>query len=168
MCYIILTESYWTVISAITGIITCVLALWGNPNLFRWYRAEIKTAKILKKNNSLCAYVVIRSKCSFEIVVSQIQFAFGKNGFPLTFGRDENIILKPYETKELYFDLVQTCGANSTDKKIYIKQLDSSDVCCAKVYVRTSLGPCSHNLTKDELSETIRAYKQIVDQRGTK
>jgi hypothetical protein len=155
-------------ISAITGIITCVLALWGNPNLFRWYRAEIKTAKILKKNNSLCAYVVIRSKCSFEIVVSQIQFAFGKKGFPLTFGRDENIILKPYETKELYFDLVQTFWVGSTDKKFRIHKLDSTDRCFAKVYVRTSLGPCPYDLTPDELSESIRAYKQVVDQRGNK
>lgn len=168
MCCEINSENCWQALSGIGTFISVVVALWGNPTLFRWYRAKIKIAKILKRKDSLCAYIVIRNKRSFEIVVSQIQFAFGKKGLPLTFGRDENIVLKPYETKELYFELVQTFGENLTNKKTHIKKLDSNDMCCAKVYVRTSLGPCPHDLTPDELGESIRAYKQIVDQRGKK
>ena len=168
MCCVIASEDYWSALSGIGTIISAFLALWNNPTLFNWYGLKIRTAKIFTKGNRLCGYAVVSNKRKYEVIVNQMAFVFGKKQLPLLFGRDEERVLKPYETKELFFDLVQTFGTSSTDKTIHIKNLDSHDMDFVEFCLETSLGRYSHDLTSDELKETIKSYNQITEQKVKK
>lgn len=160
--------NFWTALSSIGTLVCAILALYGNPNLFRKWFVTIKKARISPFNNTktLCAEVVLSNNSNFNITVNQIVFLFGKAKKILVFGRDNNDILPMGSSKKFFFCQVQTYGEHINDKKIKIKKLDLTDIKYAMVYAETSFGSYHRKLKEHELTEFINLYKKITNKKA--
>ena len=160
------TAVFWEALSSIGTFICSILALWGNPNLFRKWFIRIKNVKILPFNSTaLCVEAILSNNSNFNIAINQIIFLFGKNKKILVFGRDNNDILPMGSPKTFIFHQVQTSGKNIYDKTMNIKKLDSIDTKYATVYVETSFGSYHRKLRDHELTDSVDAYKKIINKR---
>lgn len=156
---------FWTAVSGLGTVVCAILALWNSPILFHWCKAKIVKARFLVYKNSLCTDIVIYNRRGFDITINNVVFVFGKKRIPLIFGRDEKLIIKAHETKDIQFKLVQTIFLTHNDIDLHIKNLKTTDTVFAKVYIDTSFGHYSRKLTKEELVDSIDAYIKIYHKR---
>ena len=158
--------SFWAALSGIGTVVCALLALWGNPNLFRKHFVKIQKSRILIFNNKLlCAEVVLKNRRNFNVVVNQIIFLFGDKKQILAFGRDDNEILSSCSTKKFIFYQVQTSGTIGYNAKVQSKKIDLKDAKYAVVYVETLFGTYSRKLKIDELVDSINAYENFYNKK---